>query len=254
MRLTALRQKNSLILHDADSLSDAPGSHQLSHPKLSPPIGPALFSADYWRDQHLVVGEAPGRGSALFVQATPDQQWVLRPYRRGGLAAKLSEQRYLWLGAERTRAFQELRLTATLYEQGLPVPAPIACCVTRHAVTYEAALLTVRIPGARALASLLEAGTADDALLRRVGAMIRRFHQVGLDHVDLNARNILIDLDATPWLIDLDRCRLRKPGKWKAANLARLCRSVAKFSAPERVAAVMAPIHEGYREGYAAPR
>ncbi len=249
MRLTALRQKNSLILHDADSLSDAPGSHQLSHP-----IGPALFSADYWRERQLITGEAPGRGSALFLQATPDQQWVLRPYRRGGLAARLSDKRYLWLGAERTRAFQELRLTAALFEQGLPVPAPIACCVTRHAVTYEAALITVRIPGARALASLLEADSADDALLRRVGAMIWRFHQAGLDHVDLNARNILIDPEATPWLIDLDRCRRRKPGKWQAANLARLGRSVAKFSPPERVEAIMAAVHEGYREDYTAPR
>lgn len=254
MRLTALQQKNSLILHDADSLSDAPGSHQLSPPKLAHPVSPALFSADYWRDQHLIVGEAPGRGSALFLQATPDQQWVLRPYRRGGLAAKLSEQRYLWLGAERTRAFQELRLTAALYEQGLPVPTPVACCVTRHGMTYEAALLTVRIPGARALASLLEAGEADDALLRRVGAMIRRFHQQGLDHVDLNARNILIAPDATPWLIDLDRCRLRESGKWQTANLARLGRSVAKFSPPERVEAIMATVHEGYREGYSASR
>ncbi|RUR35802.1 3-deoxy-D-manno-octulosonic acid kinase [Vreelandella populi] len=245
MRLTALRQKNSLILHDADSLSDAPGSHQLSHP-----VGPELFSADYWRCKDLVVGEAPGRGSSLFLQATPTQQWVLRPYRRGGLVAKLSEKRYWWAGAERTRAFQELRLTAALFEQGLPVPSPVACCVTRHGMTYEAALITVRIPGAQALANLLAAGKADDALLRRVGTMIKRFHEAGLDHVDLNARNILIDPSAASWLIDLDRCRLRKPGKWQSNNLERLARSVAKFSASEQVPAVMACIHAGY----AAPR
>ena len=248
MRLTALRQKNSLILHDADSLSDALGTHQLSHP-----IESELFSADYWRRQDLVVGEAPGRGSSLFLQATPTQQWVLRPYRRGGLVAKLSEKRYWWAGAERTRAFQELRLTAALFEKGLPVPAPVACCVTRYGMTYEAALLTVRIPGARALASLLANGEADNALLRQVGTMIKRFHEAGLDHVDLNARNILIDPSATPWLIDLDRCRLREPSKWQSNNLKRLSRSVAKFSAPDRVATVMDCIHAGYHQDY-APR
>lgn len=197
-----------------------------------------------------MVGEAPGRGSSLFLQATPTQQWVLRPYRRGGLVAKLSEKRYWWTGAEHTRAFQELRLTAALFEQGLPVPTPVACCVTRYGMTYEAALLTVRIPGARALASLLAAGEADDTLLRQIGAMIKRFHQAGLDHVDLNARNILIDAVGAPWLIDLDRCRLREPGTWHSSNLKRLERSVAKFSAPEQVAAVMGCI----QAGYAAPR
>ena len=245
MRLAALQQKNGLILHDADSLSDACASHQLSSP--THPLSTALFEAAYWRARHLVVGEAPGRGSSLFLQARDDEQWVLRPYQRGGLIAKLSQQRYVWLGVERTRAFREVRLTAALYEQGLPVPRPVACCVTRFGMTYEAALLTVRIPGARALASLLTNGEADEALLKRVGAMIKRFHQAGLDHVDLNARNILVDEAGKPWLIDLDRCRLRPPGKWQASNLQRLERSVVKF-APSQVENLMAPLYAGYAD------
>lgn len=245
MRLAALQQKNGLILHDADSLSDACASHQLSSP--THPLSTALFEAAYWRTRHLVVGEAPGRGSSLFLQARDDEQWVLRPYQRGGLIAKLSQQRYIWLGVERTRAFREVRLTAALYEQGLPVPRPVACCVTRFGLTYEAALLTVRIPGARALASLLSAGEADEALLKRVGAMIKRFHQAGLDHVDLNARNILVDEAGKPWMIDLDRCRLRPPGKWQASNLQRLERSVVKF-APSQVENLMAPLYAGYAD------
>ncbi|MGQ7262831.1 3-deoxy-D-manno-octulosonic acid kinase [Vreelandella sp. V005] len=234
MRLAALRQKNGLILHDADSLCDAPGTHQ---------IDPALFTAEYWREQGLIVGEAPGRGSSLFVQATTDEQWALRPYRRGGMVAKLSTKRYLWTGAERTRAFRELRLTAALFEQGLPVPRPVASCVTRYGMTYEAALITVRIASAKALAELLVNNQADEALLTRVGEMIRRFHQAGLDHVDLNARNILVDPSEAPWLIDLDRCRLRSAGKWQAANLVRLERSFKKFTD----APLMPVIYHGYR-------
>lgn len=245
MRLAALRQKNGLILHDADSLSDACATHQLSSPVH--PLSAALFEAAYWRTRGLVVGEAPGRGSSLFLKARDDEQWVLRPYQRGGLIAKLSQQRYVWLGVERTRAFREMRLTAALYEQGLPVPRPVACCVTRFGLTYEAALLTVRIPGARALASLLTNEEADEALLKRVGAMIKRFHQAGLNHVDLNARNILMDEAGKPWLIDLDRCRLRPPGKWQARNLQRLERSVAKF-APGQEKRLMAPLYSGYAD------
>lgn len=240
MRLAALRQRNWLILHDVDSLSDAATSHQLSQhgsqhrsqqrsQGQSRPLHPDLFHQAYWRERNLIVGEAPGRGSSFFLKASDSEQWVLRPYRRGGLIAKLSEKRYLWLGEERTRAFRELRLNAALYDQGLPVPRSVACCVMRYGPTYEAALITVRIPGAQALASLLAAGEADEALLQRVGAMIKRFHQAGLDHVDLNARNILIDPHGEPWLIDLDRCRLRPPGKWQEHNINRLARSLKKF-------------------------
>ncbi|MGM0544905.1 MAG: 3-deoxy-D-manno-octulosonic acid kinase [Pseudomonadota bacterium] len=233
MRLAALQQGNSLILHDADSLCDEASTHQ-PHP--------ALFRADYWRERELIVGEAPGRGNSLFLQATDSEQWVLRPYRRGGLIAKLSEKNYLWIGAERTRAFRELRLTASLYDQGLPVPRPVACCVTRNGLTYEAGLLTVRVPAARAFASVLEEGGAHKALLMSIGAMVKRFHQAGLDHVDLNARNILIDAHETPWLIDLDRCRLRQSGRWQKTNLDRLARSIRKFSP----ATAFSPISQGY--------
>jgi 3-deoxy-D-manno-octulosonic acid kinase len=148
--------------------------------------------------------------------------------------AKLSQSRYVWTGLERTRAFREMRLTAALFAQDLPVPRPIAACVTRHGLTYEAALITQRIPGARALADWLndEPMPAEglSTVLVSVGRMIRRFHDHGLDHVDLNARNILIDTQGTPWLIDLDRCRLRRPGQWQKANLKRLERSLTKHS------------------------
>ncbi len=175
-----------------------------------------------------MVGEAPGRGASLFLSAGAEE-WVLRHYRRGGMIARLSERRYVWTGLERTRAFREFQLTADLHAQGLPVPRPVAAGVTRHGLTYEAALITVRIPDARALADLLLADEADDELLQRVGATIRRFHDAGLDHVDLNARNLLVDRGGKVWMIDLDRCRVRKAGRWQQANLERLQRSLSRF-------------------------
>ncbi|WP_346796984.1 3-deoxy-D-manno-octulosonic acid kinase [Halomonas sp. Bachu 37] len=232
MRLATLQQEKSLILHDAASLCDATGSDQ---------IGPCWFAPEYWYRMGKVVGEAPGRGSSVFIDAG-NEQWVLRPYRRGGLMAKVSQSRYLWTGYESSRAFRELRLTAWLFEQGLPVPRPVAASVTRHGLSYEAALITVRIPGARALADLLTEDRADSALLERVGATIRRFHASHLDHVDLNARNLLVDEQEHVWLIDLDRCQLRQPGKWQQANLDRLARSVNKFTAN--------PIMPAIRRGY----
>lgn len=211
-----------------------------------PGISRKAFDPEAWRDAARITGEAPGRGASLFLDVGAGREWVLRPYRRGGLVARLSERRYLWTGLERTRAFRELRLTIDLHQRGLPVPTPVAAAVTRHGLTYEAALITVRIPGARALADLLTQGQANDALLKRAGATIRRFHDAGLDHVDLNARNLLVDENSQVWLIDLDRCRLRGEGAWREANLARLERSLAKFGGADGMAAI--------RRGYTADK
>lgn len=222
------------ILYDPDSLSDA---------SAAPQIGPSLFDPNHWKAKGAIVGQAPGRGATLFL-AVAGAHWVLRPYCRGGLVAHLSHHSYLWTGLERTRAFREMRLTAELFDTGLPVPRPVAAAVTRHRVTYTAGLITLRIPGARALANLIKNEEADEDLLERVGFTIRRFHDAGLDHVDLNARNLLVDERGKVWLIDLDRCKLRPKGIWQTHNLARLERSLAKFAATDAMQAI--------RKGYAA--
>ncbi|TDO06663.1 3-deoxy-D-manno-octulosonic acid kinase [Halomonas ventosae] len=241
--MATYRAGKIFILYDADSLCDADRASQ-----TAPPLPPQGFDPAWWRDAGRVVGEAPGRGASLFVDAgdfEPGAQWVLRPYRRGGLIARLSDDRYLWTGLEGTRAFREMRLTAALHARGLPVPRPVAARVTRHGLSYRAALITERIPGARALAELLQQDETDPALLKRVGTTLRRFHDAGLDHVDLNARNLLVDPHGEVWLIDLDRCRLRPQGAWQAGNLARLERSLAKFGARGAMLAI--------REAYDAP-
>ncbi|MBD3897060.1 3-deoxy-D-manno-octulosonic acid kinase [Halomonas sp. ML-15] len=208
-----------------------------------PHIGPLAFNYEAWQRAGRVTGQAPGRGTSLFVDAGDGHEWVLRHYRRGGWIARLSASHYVWTGLERTRAFRELRLIAELHARGLPVPPPVAACVWRSGLSYQAALITQRLAGTRALAEHL--ASADAALLERVGATIARFHAAGLDHVDLNARNLLVDAEMRVWLIDLDRCRLRRPGAWQAANLDRLARSLAKFNAPP---SAMQAIRRGYTD------
>ncbi|RKD84749.1 3-deoxy-D-manno-octulosonic acid kinase [Kushneria marisflavi] len=232
------RKANAHILYDAQT---APQTGQSA-------LVPEHFTGSWWRSHGAVTGQAPGRGESLFVRAG-EQAWVLRHYRRGGLVARVSAEHYVWTGPERNRAFQECRLLATLFDRGLPVPRPIGACVWRSGLVYQAALITQCIDGARPLASLVQAPDAasrQEALLTRCGRMIRRFHDEGLDHVDLNARNILIDDQNMPWLIDLDRCRLRAPGRWQSGNLARLERSLEKF-APGQAETLMAPINHGYQ-------
>ena len=67
----------------------------------------------YWAERAHPVASG-GRGSAWFIDA-PFGPSLLRMYRRGGMAASLSADRYLWRGADRSRSFAEFRLTRALH-------------------------------------------------------------------------------------------------------------------------------------------
>jgi 3-deoxy-D-manno-octulosonic acid kinase len=190
-----------------------------------------------------------GRGGVVFID-TPLGVCVLRHYHRGGLAARISADRYWWLGARRTRAFREFHLLAKLIEAGLPVPAPVAARYVRRGLQYRADLVTRRIDAARTLAERLADGTLDSALAHAVGHIIARFHAAGVWHADLNAHNILIGAGDVVWLIDFDRGRFRKPRLvWQQANVARLRRSLDKLGAcrkPDFDAAFWHPLLAAY--------
>lgn len=187
----------------------------------------AWLDPRHWGEKARPVS-AGGRGSAWFVESGQGEM-VLRQYRRGGLAARLSERSYLFTGWRSTRSFREFELLTVLHDRGLPVPEPVAAFAQRHLLCYRAAILIRRLQGA---VPLPEAGNIDDeALWQEVGRTIRRFHDAGLDHVDLNCDNILV-AGRKVYLIDFDRCRLRgatrNRGGWARQNLHRLRRSVEK--------------------------
>lgn len=185
---------------------------------------PEWFDAASWGDRARPVS-AGGRGAAWFVDA-PFGALVLRHYRRGGLAARLSRDRYWWSGEPRVRGVAEFRLLREVARRGVAVPAPVATLYRRHGAHYRAAILLERIAGARTLAELAIEGMAR---WEEAGRLVARAHRAGLDHADLNADNILFDAQGAPWLIDLDRGRLRAPAEgWRRRNLARLHRSLIK--------------------------
>src|SRR5580692_6920494 len=64
------------------------------------------FDPDWWSRRGEVRAAAAGRGAALFVDAD-NRHLVLRHYRRGGWAAHLSTDRYLWRGDDAIRSFGE---------------------------------------------------------------------------------------------------------------------------------------------------
>jgi 3-deoxy-D-manno-octulosonic-acid transferase len=188
-----------------------------------------LFDPQFWRARGELSAVTGGRGSAWFIVSDAGQ-WVLRHYRRGGLMARVSLDRYVWTGEARVRAFAEWRLLDALTRRGLPVPKPVAARYQRTGWVYRCDLITQRIADAKPLSAALALEALPEARWRAVGAAIARLHRAGVDHADLNAHNILIGVNGAVSVIDFDRGRLRPPGAWSSRNLQRLRRSLEKIS------------------------
>jgi 3-deoxy-D-manno-octulosonic acid kinase len=191
--------------------------------------GASLFEPQFWAARGELLAARAGRGAVWFL-ACGSASWVLRHYRRGGFMARISQDRYLWAGESRVRAFAEYRLLAGLVRRGLPVPKPIAARYQRSGMSYRCDLIMLRIADAMPLSSMLAEAALGEASWRAIGATIARLHRSGVDHADLNAHNILLDRNGIVSVIDFDRARVRGRGAWTSGNLSRLRRSLAKVS------------------------
>lgn len=197
-----------------------------------------IFSPGKWAGRARPV-DSGGRGGAWYIDA-PFGPSLLRLYLRGGWAALISRDKYVWRGANRTRSFAEFRLTRALLSQGLPVPRPIAASYIRTGLHYQAAILMERLPDVRSLADYAQV-EGKDAPWEETGRIVARFHRAGLDHADLNAHNLLFNAQGQGWMIDFDRGQLRIPETaWRAGNLSRLKRSLLKLRGARSVEGVSA--------------
>ncbi len=218
MKPIQIDTERSHILYDADTLGQPDD---------------AFFEPQHWAERQQLLGSAPGRGTTVFVQQG-ERVFALRHYCRGGLPAKISRDRYIWLGLEKSRPWREWTLLLELFRRGLPVPRPLAVRLTRHGLTYTADIVT-EVIDARPLAEWLCERRLPAAQLEQVGSWLRRFHLEGLFHADLNARNILLDEAGKVYLIDFDRSELRRGDEgWRSANMERLKRSLEKFRRSEK--------------------
>lgn len=194
-------------------------------------IVPQWFTIEYWQDNARVKAATRGRGRAWFIDSAKHKM-VLRHYQRGGAMARILADRYLWQGLDNTRAWREWRLLADLWQQGLPVPQPLAAHVKRQGIFYFADLLTGTIPHSRSLSDWLLQQPLEIAIWHAIGQLIRRFHDANVYHADLNAHNILIGEGFKLYLIDFDKGRIvsatKTPQSWKEGNLKRLQRSLQK--------------------------
>lgn len=232
------QEASHCVLYDADAMAQ---------PRAE------LFDPGYWYGAGRVEGSAMGRSgrAVTFVRGgANDEVWALRHYRRGGWAGRVIEDSYLWLGLDAARPFREFRLTAELHAKGLPVPKPVAAHVERSGPIYRGDLITQRIDGAEPLADLLLAEPMPPLQWIVLGRVLRRFHQAGVRHDDINARNILRDARGSFHMIDFDKAELLPSGGWQAQNFARFRRSLDKFKAADSRFHFEAVDWQALRTGY----
>jgi len=189
---------------------------------------------DDWRG-YETRALAAGRGGTRLVRAA-GHAVVLRPYRRGGLVARVLHDTYIgW----QPRPFAELETLAALRQRGAPVIEVYGAAV--HWLLpgcYRGWLATRYLAGSRTLwewATDAPPAPPRARVLTQVGRAVRCLHDRGGWHPDLNLNNVLLttpegagDLEVV--FIDFDAtAAVQRLPRTPQADLARLERSALKL-------------------------
>ncbi len=196
----------------------------------------ALFDPDYLESSSLLSNNKIEHGRGI-VHSFVYQgiELVLRHYRRGGLPGNVINDKYLKSSLAKSRPIQEMKILTILHKAGLPVPQPAAAHIQKNHFSYTADIVTVLIPRAKTLSSILLDSSIEDERWKRIGSVIKKFHQHKCNHADLNAHNIMIDDRKNIFLIDFDKSEIKlSSGKWQQKNLLRLKRSLEKLATSDR--------------------
>jgi len=190
-------------------------------------------------DARLAPSQLAGR-RPLFELEGAGGAFLVRRFSHGGLGRWLTGERFL----DAARPFRELELSLALRELGIPTPEVVAARARRAGlVGWRLEVVTRRVPRALDLGYVLglaREGAVEPRALARIvtalGRLVRRLHDAGFQHADLQPNNVLVAGSALEggepelWLIDLDRSRLRGrlSTRERRDNLRRLFRHVRR--------------------------
>ena len=221
---TSLAQSFESESYEPQQLISNHGARPLSDGRAPVWVFPILSRPQSGTDSAPDAGNSAGNSAG-----------VLRHYYRGGLIAKVSADRFVWCGINRSRAVLEYRLLEWMYKQNLPVPEPLGARVLKQGAFYTCDIITRYLPDTVTLATVLSQRQLQQQHWFETGQVIRQLHNHGVWHSDLNANNILLDNQGTISLIDFDRCRRRNGTQWQQSNIARLRRSIDKLKHLEKI-------------------
>lgn len=195
-----------------------------SHPEIQ------AFYARYFDRDAIVKGESQSRGGRgqTLLYSMDGLDVVMRHYRRGGLFGKIFRDGFFGFEPHAHRAFEEFKLLELMRAKGLPVPEPLVAREKNIGGMLVQDILISRID-ARDLSYVLRDRALSKTELLRLGSVIKSFFDCGIEHTDLNIRNILLDEEGRFYLIDFDKCFKSDPDAARCkAIIDRLHRSFLK--------------------------
>lgn len=218
----------------------SPAYHLALNPDWLEPLRRAglLEAAGFDAALRSARARPPGRGPQRLVDwpgvASPLR---LRECRRGGALGSLFSNRFV----SPRRVERELELWLGLAARGAPLPAAVGAFSRRRGLLWECHLGTLDRSASRDGLDWL--ATSPDRARREpvaaaLGDALRRFHDAGGLHGDLNLRNVLIEPgEAGPrcLLVDLASARATRGAapRERIRDFLRLERSLAKHGASD---------------------
>lgn len=175
---------------------------------------------------------------------------VVRTLSHGGMVRRLTGSRFLGIG----RSLREIRVSAHLISHNVLTPEIMAVRYMKKGVFYFIEVVSRMVPGSIDLLTYLEKPSGDGlALLRQTGRLVCEIHRTGVYHTDLHVKNILLDRDKSPWIIDLDNayCFASLPTPLKRRNISRFLHSLRKWEGKKRII-LPDRWQEAFMDGYAS--
>lgn len=159
---------------------------------------------------------------------------VVRTLQHGGALRHITGDAFACTG----RSIREIETSTVLRRNHIPTPEVLALRLIKKGAFYHITVLTKLVPNATDLLTYLESPGRDyKKILSDTGHVIRRMHELKIFHADLHLKNILLDRDLCPWIIDLDKARGLPimPLPLKRANIRRFMRSCRKWHSCGRI-------------------
>lgn len=194
------------------------------------------------RDPQRLLRSTPpaglhGRGPVVAVPlpGRDNEPLILRPCLRGGLLRHANHDLY-W---GPNRPLRELAVAEAAHRAGIATAEPLAAVSVRAlGPLWRCYLATRQLTGYADLPTFISRIPGHDpaaisSLLDRTADAIRRMHEAGIIHGDLNLKNILVGDTARQRIaiIDWDKSVLQfaLSQRQRDTNLVRFCRSMAKL-------------------------
>lgn len=185
--------------------------------------------------EHAKPRVLDGRGTVKHMILEETGAVVIKSYRRGGVMALLTKDRYLRAG--KTRSQKEFEFLSHAARAGVSVPRPLIY-IARGYPLYRAWLVTQRIKSHNSLATLaMKDAESAGKLMPLISKNITLLIKNKIFHVDLHPGNVIIHESGTPYIIDFDRARFTTHSPQKTTQLfnKRWMKAIAKYHLPSEI-------------------